>query len=61
MSKRDLPPKTARGALFLQEFNYEILHRSGQQMQHVGALSPYPVLNLEYNDIAQKRANFLQV
>lgn len=54
MSKRDLPPKIARYALFLEEFNYEILHRPGTQMRHVDALSRYPVMVLQHNAMTQK-------
>ncbi|GFS59871.1 transposon Tf2-6 polyprotein [Trichonephila inaurata madagascariensis] len=32
-----------RWALLLEEYDYEIVHRSGQRMQHVDALSRYPV------------------
>ncbi|GBM73822.1 Pro-Pol polyprotein [Araneus ventricosus] len=39
MQKRDLTPKTARWALLLEEFEYQVAHRSGQQMRHVDALS----------------------
>ncbi|GBM38092.1 hypothetical protein AVEN_40968-1 [Araneus ventricosus] len=39
MQKRDPTPKIARGALLLEEFEYQIVHRSGQQMRHIDALS----------------------
>ncbi|GBN43865.1 Transposon Tf2-9 polyprotein [Araneus ventricosus] len=39
MQKRDLTPKIARWALLLEEFEYQVAHRSGQQMRHVDALS----------------------
>lgn len=39
MSKRDLNPRIARWALFLQNYDYEIIHRKGDQMCHVDALS----------------------
>ncbi|GBL74512.1 Transposon Ty3-I Gag-Pol polyprotein, partial [Araneus ventricosus] len=43
MDKKDLVTRIARWALLLEEFAYEIVHRSGQRMQHVDALSRYPV------------------
>lgn len=39
MAKRDLNPKIVRWALFLQNYDYEIVHRKGEQMSHVDALS----------------------
>ncbi|GFX34169.1 hypothetical protein TNCV_2072061 [Trichonephila clavipes] len=43
MDKKDLVTSIARWALLLEEYDYEIVHRSGQTMQHVDALSRYPV------------------
>ncbi|GBL65388.1 Retrovirus-related Pol polyprotein from transposon 17.6, partial [Araneus ventricosus] len=43
MDKKDLVTRIARWALLLEEFDYEIVRRSGQRMQHVDALSRYPV------------------
>ncbi|GFX19936.1 transposon Tf2-8 polyprotein [Trichonephila clavipes] len=44
MSKKQLNPKIARWALFLEDFNYEIIRRPGKQMGHVDCLSRYPVM-----------------
>ncbi|GFY58813.1 retrovirus-related Pol polyprotein from transposon 17.6 [Trichonephila inaurata madagascariensis] len=44
MGKRDLVTRIARWAMLLEEFDYEIIHRSGQRMKHVDALSRYPVM-----------------
>ncbi|GFW77787.1 transposon Tf2-6 polyprotein [Trichonephila clavipes] len=41
--QKDLVTRVARWALLLEEYDYEIAHRSGQRMQHVDALSRYPV------------------
>lgn len=39
LNKIDLNQRIARWALELQEFDYELKHRAGKQMQHVDALS----------------------
>lgn len=39
MRKEDVPVRVSRWALFLQEFDYIIEHRSGSKMKHVDALS----------------------
>lgn len=43
MKKRDLIPKIARWAMFLESFDYKIEHRSGSRMKHVDSLSRNPV------------------
>ncbi|GFX70015.1 transposon Tf2-9 polyprotein [Trichonephila clavipes] len=50
MSKKQLTPKIARWALFLEDFNYEIIHRPGKQMGHVDCLSRYPVMTITYDE-----------
>ncbi|GFW36413.1 transposon Tf2-9 polyprotein [Trichonephila clavipes] len=44
MGKKDLVTRIARVAMLLEEFGYEIIHRPGQRMKHVDALSRYPVM-----------------
>ncbi|GFT61269.1 transposon Tf2-6 polyprotein [Trichonephila clavipes] len=44
MCKKDLVTRIARWAMLLEEFDYEIIHRPGQRMKHVDALSRYPVM-----------------
>lgn len=39
LAKKDVNPRIARWALFLQNYDYTIVHRSAKQMQHVDALS----------------------
>ena len=36
IKKRDVPAKVARWALYMQDFDMEIVHRSGTQMSHAG-------------------------
>ncbi|GFS47832.1 transposon Tf2-6 polyprotein [Trichonephila clavipes] len=43
-AKKELITRIARWALQLEEFDYEIEHRAGSRMKHVGALSRYPVM-----------------
>ncbi|GFT40407.1 transposon Tf2-9 polyprotein [Trichonephila clavipes] len=57
MSKKQLTPKIARWALFLEDFNYKIIHRPGKQMGHVDCLSRYPVMTITYDEITTKLAN----
>lgn len=42
MSKKDLVTRVGRWALLLEEYDYEIEHRSGNRMGHVDALSRNP-------------------
>lgn len=39
LNKKDINPRIARWALELQNYDYELEHRSGKRMQHVDALS----------------------
>ncbi|GFW17947.1 retrovirus-related Pol polyprotein from transposon 17.6 [Trichonephila clavipes] len=44
MQKKELITRKARWALQLEEFDYDIEHRAGSRMNHVDALSQYPVM-----------------
>ncbi|GFY42655.1 transposon Tf2-6 polyprotein [Trichonephila inaurata madagascariensis] len=44
MGKKDLVTRIARWAMLLEKFDYEIIHRPGQRIKHVDALSRYPVM-----------------
>ncbi|GBM13277.1 hypothetical protein AVEN_226266-1 [Araneus ventricosus] len=44
LEKKELAPKVSSWALFLEEFNHEIVHRSGNFMRHVDVLSRNTVL-----------------
>lgn len=50
MRKQDLPPRVARWALSLEEFDYVIEHRAATRMRHVDALSRNPVMVIEGGD-----------
>ena len=39
MKKKDLAPRVARWVLLLEQFDYEVVHRSGEKMRHLDALS----------------------
>lgn len=54
--KQDIAPKIARWALTLEEFEYDVEHRSGSQLRHVDALSRYPVRVVEDKFIGTLRA-----
>ncbi|GFX05736.1 retrovirus-related Pol polyprotein from transposon 412 [Trichonephila clavipes] len=54
MHKKDLPTKSARWSLMLEEFDYEVCHRPGRQMKHVDALSRYHIMMISSHDITQK-------
>lgn len=43
LQKKDLPPRVARWALLLEEYDYEIEHRPGLRMKHADALSRNPI------------------
>ncbi|XP_071650029.1 uncharacterized protein [Temnothorax longispinosus] len=57
LDKRDLPAKVARWALFMEEFQYEVEHRTGSRLRHVDAPSRYPVLIVDdtVTQMIQKR------
>lgn len=44
LRKKDVSPKVARWALFLEEFDYTIEHRPGRSLHYVDALSRSPIL-----------------
>lgn len=47
LNKKDLCTRIARWALLMQDFDYEVEHRSGSKMNHVDALSRYPVMIIQ--------------
>ena len=57
LSKKNVNPRIARWALFLQSYNYDIVHRPGKRKAHVDALSRcYLILILEENTLDQNLA-----
>lgn len=55
MRKKELTPRVARWALFLEDYDYTIEHRPGVRMKHVDALSRFPVMIIEsVHDIVPK-------
>ncbi|GFS83671.1 transposon Tf2-9 polyprotein [Trichonephila clavipes] len=56
INKKDTP-KFARWAIFLSQFDYQIVHRPRNQMKHVDALSRHPVMNITYDEITAKIKN----
>ncbi|GFX30323.1 transposon Tf2-6 polyprotein [Trichonephila clavipes] len=54
MDKKDLVTRIVRWALLLEEYDYEIVHRSGQRMQHEDALSRYPVTIITSDTLTAK-------
>lgn len=54
LSKQTINPRIARWAMFLQQYDYEIIHRPGKRMEHVDALSRCSsILILEGNTFEQ--------
>ncbi|GFW76207.1 transposon Ty3-I Gag-Pol polyprotein [Trichonephila clavipes] len=51
LSKKELNPRIARWALYLEEFNYTIEHRTGSTMTHVDALCRPPRCMLIQNSV----------
>lgn len=50
LNKQTVNPRIYRWALFLEQYTYEIVHRSGTRMSHVDALSRcHSILTLETN------------
>lgn len=54
LSRQNINPRIARWAMFLQQYDYEIVHRPGKRMAHVDALSRCnSILILEGNTFEQ--------
>lgn len=54
LARKDINPRIARWALFLQNYDFEIVHRPASRMNHVDALSrAHNILVLEANTFEQ--------
>ncbi|CAD7013666.1 unnamed protein product [Ceratitis capitata] len=51
LEKKELSTRVARWVLRLQEYDYQVEHRSGLRMKHVDAFSRYPVMVVTNVDI----------
>lgn len=57
LNKKDINPRINRWALILQDYNFEIVHREGNRMKHVDALSrTNSIFVLEENTFEQNLA-----
>uniref|UniRef100_A0A034VAM6 RNA-directed DNA polymerase n=2 Tax=Endopterygota TaxID=33392 RepID=A0A034VAM6_BACDO len=43
-TKKDVPREVVQWLMYLQDFHFNIEHRSGERMKHVDSLSRYPVM-----------------
>lgn len=59
MNKKDLTTRVARWALLLEEYSYEIEHRSGSRMTHVDTLSRYPAV-MAINKLTSEESGMIQ-
>lgn len=59
LSKKDVNSKIARWALFLEEFDYDIIHRPCSKMQHVDALSRSHIYVLDSLDVVDNNVSNL--
>lgn len=57
LEKKDLSTRVARWVLLLEEYDYEVEHRSGSQMRHVDALSRYPVMIIDEDTVIAQIRN----
>lgn len=46
LDNKDLTPEISRWALFLQYFDFEIIHRLATIMQHLDPLSRYQIMHI---------------
>jgi hypothetical protein len=50
LEKKDINPKISRWSIFLEQFTFDIIHRNGDKMSHVDALSRLEVYLMEAED-----------
>lgn len=61
LEKRDVNPKIARWALYFSQFDFEIVHRPGDRMRHVDALSRVEVCLIEEDEGTTLTENVIYV
>lgn len=61
LNKTDLNPKITRWALYLEQYDFEIIHRAGEKMQHVDALSRVNVMMMMIDEAESVYDNYLYV
>uniref|UniRef100_A0A1Y1LA97 Integrase zinc-binding domain-containing protein n=1 Tax=Photinus pyralis TaxID=7054 RepID=A0A1Y1LA97_PHOPY len=61
MTKKDMCPRVGRWLLKLQEFDFEVKHRSGSQMKHVDALSRSPTEETRDVEAADLKINSIRI
>lgn len=54
MQKKEVSTKIWRWAQLLEDYSYVIEHRSGTRMQHVDALSRYPIMTINLDDVTAR-------
>lgn len=54
-TKEELPTSVSRYVMYMQDFNFSVIHRKGTQMRHVDALSRYAVMIASVEDDLSSR------
>lgn len=60
VKKADIPREVSNWISHLQEYNYEIEHRSGSRLKHVDCLSRYPQVLVVTSEISARMKNAQQ-
>ncbi|XP_054746113.1 uncharacterized protein LOC129250517 [Anastrepha obliqua] len=59
-AKKDVPREVVQWLMYLQDFDFNIEHRSADRMEHVDNLSRYPVIVIE-SHIKAKRSKMMNI
>lgn len=57
INKKDLTTRVARWIMLLEEFDYDIEHRSASRMKHVDSLSRHPVMTITAVGVVERIKN----